>query len=246
MKTELIKAIENEFHATYYDISTVNFSENSKALEYIQDIINELSIPVIFFIKPDLSASMRSMSLEDTCYMILMKNTPASSRSLTEIAHEFGHFYHAEKGYPSVRLANGEHINVELATILSNAVMDPIINRDLHNAGLDLVEYMQDAVREQAPSLAFGYPEYSKMNKHQKHFVKCLLIEKIQEWSIIENTIPNAFTEIAEKKHKRLLIESRNFVKKIKATGTNTPEKCKKLLLMLAKENNMENEILII
>ena len=70
MKTELIKAIENEFHATYYDISTVNFSENSKALEYIQDIINELSIPVIFFIKPDLSASMRSMSLEDTCYMI--------------------------------------------------------------------------------------------------------------------------------------------------------------------------------
>ena len=246
MKTELIKAIENEFHATYYDISTLSFSNNMKAREYIKKTIKLLSMPVFFFIKPDLSASMRSMSLEDTCYMILMKNIPESSRTLTEIAHEFGHFHYAEKGYPQVKLVNGDHINVEMASILSNTVMDPLINRDLYNIGIDLVEYMKDAVKEQAPDLMFGYPEYNKMDKHQKHFIKCLLIEKIQEWAVIGNAIPNTFVEIAEKRHKRLLVESRNFVKKIKATGTNTPDKCRKLLLMLAKENNMEDEILII
>lgn len=246
MKTELIKAIENEFHAIYYDISGLSFSKNMKALEYIKKTIDTLSMPVFFFIKPDLSASMRSMSLEDICYIVLMKKKPEASRTLTEIAHEFGHFYYAEKGYPQARLSNGDHVDVGMATILSNTVMDPLINRDLFNAGIDLVEYMQDAVKAQAPDLMFGYPEYNKMNKHQKHFVKCLLIEKIQEWAIIGNAIPNAFVEIAEKRHKRLLAESRNFVKRIKATGTNTPDKCRKLLVMLAKENNMEDEILII
>lgn len=246
MKTELINYIENEFQATYYDISTLNFSNNMEALEYIKRTIKSLSMPVIFFIKPDLSASMRSMSLEDTCYMIFMKSIPESSRSLTEIAHEFGHFYYVEKGYPQTRLSSGEYIDVVMATILSNTVMDPMINRGLFNEGIDIVEYMRDAVVVQAPNLMFGYPEYNKMDKYQKHFVKCLLIEKIQEWEIIKNAIPNTFVEIAEKKYKRILVESRNFAKKINATGTDTPEKCKKLLKMLVEENNMRDEILII
>lgn len=246
MKTELINYIENEFQATYYDISTLNFSNNMEALEYIKRTIKSLSMPVIFFIKPDLSSSMRSMSLEDTCYMIFMKSIPESSRSLTEIAHEFGHFYYVEKGYPQTRLSSGEYIDVGMATILSNTVMDPMINRGLFNGGIDIVEYMRDAVVVQAPNLMFGYPEYNKMDKYQKHFVKCLLIEKIQEWEIIKNAIPNTFVEIAEKKYKRILVESRNFAKKINAIGTDTPEKCKKLLKMLVEENNMRDEILII
>ena len=41
-------------------------------------------------------------------------------------------------------------------------------------------------------------------------------------------------------------MESRNFVKRINATGTNNPEKCKKLLEMLTKENNISDEILIV
>lgn len=35
MQTELIKHIENEFQATYYDITTLDFSENKAALKYI-------------------------------------------------------------------------------------------------------------------------------------------------------------------------------------------------------------------
>ena len=85
-----------------------------------------------------------------------------------------------------------------------------------------------------------------RAGKYQKNHIKCLLIEKIQEWDIIQNAIPNTFVEIADKKYKRILVESRNFVKKINAIGTNNPEKCKKLLNMLIKENNMENEILIV
>lgn len=246
MKTDLIKALEKEFHATYYDISTLNFSINMKALEYIRNTIKTLSNPVFFFIRPDLGSSMRSMSIENTCYMIFMKKEPETSRELTEIAHEFGHIYYAENGYPQTQLSNGDHLNVGIATILSNAIMDPIINRDLCDSGVDIVEYMKDAVIVQAPELAFGYPEYSAMNKYQKNYIKCLLIEKIQEWEIIQNAIPNTFVEIAEKRYKRILVESRNYVKKIKATGTNTPEKCRKLLQMLVKENNMEDEILII
>lgn len=73
-----------------------------------------------------------------------------------------------------------------------------------------------------------------------------VIIEKIQEWDIIKNAIPNMFVEIADKKYKKLLMESRTFVKKIRAIGTNNPEKCRKLLNMLIVENNMENEILVI
>ena len=124
--------------------------------------------------------------------------------------------------------------------------MDPIINRDLHNSGVDIVEYMQDAIKIQAPDIMFGYPEYNRLNKYQKNHIKCLLIEKIQEWDIIKNVIPNMFVEIADKKYKKLLVESRTFVKKIKAIGTNNPEKCRKLLNMLIIENNMENEIIVV
>ena len=154
--------------------------------------------------------------------------------------------FYGEKGYPRAVLVNGEYANAERATIISNAVMDPLINRDLHNAGLDIVEYMQDAIKVQATELMFGYPEYSKLDKYQRNHIKCLLIEKIQEWDIIRNAIPNMFVEIADKKYKRILMESRNFVKRINATGTNNPEKCKKLLEMLTKENNISDEILIV
>lgn len=246
MKTELIKAIENEFHATYYDISTLNFKNQENALRYIKNVISTLSKPIMFFIKPDLTANMRSLSLDEICYVILMKRKPEISREFTEIAHEFGHLYYAEKRYPQATISKYSKADIGSATILTNTIMDPMINKDLSDVGLDIVDYMQDGIKIQAPDLMFGYPEYNKMNKYQKHFVKCLLIEKIQEWSIIGNAIPNTFVEIAEKRHKRLLAESRNFVKKIKATGTNTPDKCRKLLVMLAKENNMEDEILII
>lgn len=124
--------------------------------------------------------------------------------------------------------------------------MDPMINRDLHNSGVDIVEYMQDAIKIQAPDIMFGYPEYNRLNKYQKNHIKCLLIEKIQEWDIIKNVIPNMFVEIADKKYKKLLVESRIFIKKIKAIGTNNPEKCRKLLNMLIIENNMENEIIVV
>lgn len=247
MESELIKYIENEFHATYYNIAELDFSKNRKALEYINNVITKLSKPVYFFIEPDLGASMRSMKMGDVCHFILMRNEPKISRELTEIAHEFGHLLYSEKGYPQAQLCEGANmIHAGRATIISNTVMDPIINRDLYNAGLDIVEYMQDAVQIQAAELMFGYPEYSKLDKYQKNHIKCLLIEKIQEWYIIQNAIPNTFVEIADKKYKRILVESRNFVKKINAIGTNNPEKCKKLLNMLIKENNMENEILIV
>lgn len=48
MQTELIKHIENEFQATYYDITTLDFSENKAALKYINKGIVGLSEPVAF------------------------------------------------------------------------------------------------------------------------------------------------------------------------------------------------------
>ena len=246
MQTELIKHIENEFQATYYDITTLDFSENKAALKYINKGIVGLSEPVAFFIKPDLGANMRSMEIQGCCHFILMKQNPHTSRELTEIAHEFGHLFYAEKGYPYVKPANEDFANAGRATIISNAIMDPMINRDLYNSGVDIVEYMQDAIKIQVPDIMFGYPEYNRLNKYQKNHIKCLLIEKIQEWDIIKNAIPNMFVEIADKKYKKLLMESRTFVKKIRAIGTNNPEKCRKLLNMLIVENNMENEILVI
>lgn len=188
---------------------------------------------------------MRAMAIDGISYFILMRGVPDSSRALTEIAHEFGHYYYAEKGYPKVRPISKEQKDVTSATILSNAIMDPVINKELYDLEINLVEYMQDVVMIQAAELMFGYPEYDKLDKYQKNYIKCLLIEKLQEWDIIQNAIPNAFVEIAEKKYKRLLVDSRNFVKKIKAIGTNNPEKCIKLLKLLSKENDMENEILI-
>lgn len=246
METELIRYIEREFHAKYYDITALDFSKNRKALKYINGVITKLTKPIFFFVKPDLGASMRTMEMEDVCHFILMRGEPSTSRELTEIAHEFGHLFYGEKGYPRAVFVNGEYANAERATIISNAVMDPLINRDLHDAGLDIVEYMQDAIKIQATELMFGYPEYSKLDKYQRNHIKCLIIEKIQEWDIIRNAIPNVFVEIADKKYKRILMESRNFVKRINATGTNNPEKCKKLLEMLTKENNISDEILIV
>ena len=73
METELIKYIEREFHAKYYDITALDFSKNRKALKYINGVITKLSKPIFFFVKPDLGASMRSMEMEDVCHFILMR-----------------------------------------------------------------------------------------------------------------------------------------------------------------------------
>ena len=245
MNNELIEYLEREFRAKYYDITALKFTQNMKALEYINKVIPQIKLPVYSFIKPDLDADMRTCNMEGVCHFILMRDVLTDPVTLTEIAHEFGHLYYGDKGYPLTRPASGKIEDMSKGTILSNTIMDPIINRDLADFGLDMVEYMKKGVQIQAPELMFGYPEYGKMNKYQKHYVKCLLIDKIQEWKIINNAIPNAFIDIADKKHKRLLKESRDFVKRIEAMGTNTPGKCKKILEMLVKENDMEHEILI-
>jgi ribosomal protein S17E len=46
VESELIKYIENEFHATYYNIAELDFSKNRKALEYINNVRLLVILPI--------------------------------------------------------------------------------------------------------------------------------------------------------------------------------------------------------
>ena len=81
-----------------------------------------------------------------------------------------------EKGYPTARVLDQDINKTYLATVLTNTVIDPLINKLLINFGFNFQKYIDKAIKIQIPMLE-GYPDEIDLHLFDRHMIICLLIK---------------------------------------------------------------------
>lgn len=225
---------------TGYILSDI-YGKSSILEKYLNDILPIINVRIIFSVNPNLNANMRSCGDDDgNIGIIVIKKAPIDSVDYFDLAHEFGHLLTKAKGYPATRTYS---IDASIGTVLTNTIMDPMINRMLYNYGFDFVKYLKKGFLIQVPIFK-KYPEESKLDLFQRHFIKCLIIEKELEWEIIDESIlQNEFKSVYKDKYPVLYQEAIDFISYAKEKGMNTPETVKEELKKLRSDNKMDRYI---
>lgn len=209
--------------------------------KYLNEILPSLRMKIIFAVNPSLNANMRSLGDDDGNFgIIIVKKVPIDPRDYFDLAHEFGHLLTKKKNYPVTRVHG---VDVSAGTILTNTLMDPMINRMLIDYGFDFITYLKKGFALQS-SIFERYPEEAHLELFQRHFIKCLIIEKELEWqNVDENVLKNEFKNIYAIKYPKLYKESLDFIRYAKTVGMDSPEKVKACLSKLCSDNKMNNYI---
>ena len=246
-QTERDKWLKENLNAQYIDSIYImnDLVLNSKKLaRYFQDKLPLIQKPIIWLCNPNLNANMRSINIEDM-YGIIIKKVPVASKDYFDIAHEIGHLVLGEQGYPFSRVIDGDQRKVYLGSILTNTIIDPIINKEVVKYGFSFDEYMNKALEIQIPILQ-GYPQEFMLHTFDRHFVKCLLIEKILEWDLFKENRINPFEELCKQKYPNIYSETLSTISYIREIGIDTQEKVRNILNKILLDNSMNNIIQII
>lgn len=242
---EEIKAITGgDYIDTNYILSDV--TKNSILLkDYLDKVHPLINMSIVFAVNKNLDANMRSMGSDDkTTGIIVIREVPIKQKDYFDLAHEFGHLLTVKNGYPIVRITKG--MPAAIGTAFTNTIMDPMINRVLYNFGFDFISYLEKGFSIQIPMLK-RYPEEQNLDLLQRHFIKCLIIEKELEWDIInENILENKFKTVYHDKYPVAYKEALEFVSYVKEKGIDSPEKVRSLLIKLRADNKMEQYIEIL
>ncbi|CDA11185.1 YecA family protein [Intestinibacter bartlettii] len=239
--------LKKELNAQYIDSKYMldNFlKEPSPLINYLKDKLELVKKPIMWLLNPNLNANMRSMSLENL-YAIIVKEVPVKEEDYFDVAHEIGHLILASEGYPTSSPIDGDFKKAYLCTILNNTILDPLINKEVKKYGFDFNSYINKGVKIQVPYIK-SLPSENFLDLYNKHFIKCLMIEKLLEWDLLDKNIINPFEEICKQKYinlYKIILEEVEYIRNI---GYDTPEKAKKILTKILNDNNMTDIIEII
>lgn len=206
-------------------------------------MIPKLQKPIYWVCNPNLNSNMRTVGT-DFFHVIIVNHVPIAREDYIDVAHEIGHLLLAESSFPGAKIKDNDTNKLYLGTILTNTVIDPLINSTLKSYGFDFYEYMEKAKRIQIPMIE-RYPEELELHLFDRHFLKCLFIEKILEWRLLNDQI-NPFEEIAKIKYPTLYKECKAFIEVIDEIGFDTASKVRYLLQLLLENNEMQNVIELI
>ena len=140
------------------------------------------------YVKPTLDANMRSLSGFGHCF-IVVKQLPIPEEDFFDFAHEIGHAIMVLKRYPCCEIISGDQALTGLGTILTNTIMDPLVNRLVMRCQFDIQAYMEKGFRIQLPMIE----KHSHDHLWDQHFLRCLCIEKILEWRLLSLPFENRF-----------------------------------------------------
>lgn len=244
---EMINFFKKELNAQYIDGQYMikNLLNGSDLLRnYLNDTLPSLKKPIIWLCNPQLNSNMRSIGFEET-HGIIVKKVPINYEDYIDIAHEIGHLLLSEQNFPSSSPVDNDFNKMYLCTILNNTVLDPLINAKIKNYGFDFEGYMNKGIKIQIPIIK-GYPVESILHKYDKHFLKCLLIEKVLEWRLLDKNINNPFIDEYKNKYPNIYEEAMDTIKYIDSIGYDNPDKVRLILNKILKDNMMENTIEII
>ena len=150
----------------------------------------------------------------------------------------------SESGYPSCSIIGNDPKKGYLASVLNNVILDPIINRQLKQYGFDFRAHIEKSIKIQVPVVK-SYQEEEKLHKYDRHFLKCLLIQKILDWNLLDDDIENPFEEIYKQKYPTIYNEALEIIQYIKSLEWNTPQIASEILNKIIKDNDMTDTIQI-
>lgn len=241
------KFLLENLNSTYIDLGyVINTLElDGPLVRFLNDNLLKLKSSLMVVINPNLDAGMRSFSLEGEANIIMVKSVPIAKEDNFDFAHEIGHFILAEKGYPASRVIDGDYRKTYLGTTLTNTIMDPLVNEIVLKYDFDFESYISKAKRVQVSIFENG-PKENQLHPYDRHFFKCILIEKINEWKRFDIKQDNNFEMICKEKYPTIYEEAIEFINYTEEYGYNSPEKVRILLNKLINDNKMNDVIMIV
>lgn len=219
------------------DYLLTNLRERSDCMARFLDALpKQLTDLLWIFINPSLNANMRSMAGYGHL-VILIRQFPILDEDFFDFAHEIGHFVLILNNYPGCRVLSGDLRMASLATVLTNTIMDPLVNQLVVKHGFNFAEYIQKSFRIQLQGLKFPTPNTIE----DRHMVRCLCIEKMLEWRILEIPLENLFLPVFEQYHPNEYKFAVNFVESIDLDRLNDPNYVHEILSQLIHENQMQD-----
>lgn len=237
----------DNLNSTYIDLEyVINTLEIDGALyKFLKYNLLKLKNGLMVVVNPQLDAGMRSVSLEDSLNIIMVKKVPIRKEDNFDFAHEIGHFILAEQGYPASRVLDNDQRKAYLGITLTNAIMDPLVNDIVLKYDFDFESYMLKGKKVQLPIFENGAKE-NELHLYDRHFLKCLLIEKLNEWKMFNINQENSFEIICKEKYPNIYKEAMDFIRHSEEFGYDSPEKVRALLNKLLNDNKMDDVIMII
>lgn len=244
---EIVDYFKNILNARYIDGSYMlkNLTENSNLLErYLSEKLPMLKQPIVWLFDSNLNSNMRCGQVGDA-HIIIVKEIPVQYKDYFDVAHEIGHLLFGEQGYPAVNVRDNDFSKTYLASVLINTVMDPKVNKEIIKYGFDFKDYINKAISIQIPMIN-RYPNENNLHKFDEHFLKCLLIEKLLEWDLLEENNENTFERLYKEKYPIIYKEVLESIKFMREFGTDTPEKVRIILQKIIDDNEMNNYLEIV
>lgn len=238
-RNEAAVSINSQYIDSNYVLA--NLRERSPVMSrFLNAIPKQITDLLWIFINPRLNANMRSASAYGHL-VIIIRQFPIADEDFFDFAHEVGHFIFVLNNYPSCGIISGDLRLASLATVLTNTIMDPLVNQLVVRYGFDFDAYVQKSFRIQLNGLKFPTPN----NPKDRHMLRCLCIEKILEWRLLNIPFDNLFLPVFEQYHPNEYNFAVNFVNRIDLQQLGNPKYVKQILSQLIHENQMQDTLIL-
>lgn len=227
--------------AEYIDRYTVftDLAARSNIMTQLLRALPERMMDLVWvYLNPNLDANMRSVAGYGH-YAIIIKQFPIHEEDFFDFAHELGHVYMIMQNYPGSEIISGNPSLMGLGTVLTNTLMDPIVNKFVTQWRLDIQGYMEKSFRIQIPMIE----KCSHNHLWEQHYLRCLCIEKILEWRILELPIENRFLPVFRRHHPSEYEFALSFADSLELNRLSDPSYVREILKQLIRDNHMEAEL---
>lgn len=240
----LYEATGGQYLDLHYVLDEV-LTRSEQMRSFLGAILPRIPAQIVFAHCPQQQERMRSLSTADrSTAIVLLREVPVRPEDEFDLAHEFGHIYYGCQNYPAARTMSPDLMPSGLA--LTNAVLEPMIDRLQKGYGFSLEEHLRRCAGEELAGLSDLLPE-RQLNPMERHFGRCLVIRALQERELAEDaSIFEEVLALCREKYPELLRFARGYVEKIIRQGTGTPQSVRALLEELVRENEVDLYISVV
>ncbi len=201
---------------------------------FLENLPVQLVERIWIFNDPQLNSTMRCAAANNH-FCIIVKELPIDDADFFDFAHEIGHLILTLKNYPTCEIIPGDMKLSVFGTVLMNTIMDPLVNRLVIQHGFDLDAYMRKITDQQLPTVR----STTHNTFYDCHILRCLCIEKMLEWRLLDIQFENPLSAIFQELHQAEYDFAQSFVDAIDISRLDDPQYVREKLSTLINENQM-------